>query len=202
MCGISGIVFKNRQRLPIEEIGDKMNKALYHRGPDDNGIWTNQNEGILLNHTRLSINDLTTAGKQPMVSYNSRYVLTFNGEIYNFKELRKELEVLNEFIPWKGNSDTEVLLELINYLGIKKTLMKLKGMFAFALYDQREKKLFLVRDRYGEKPLYWGLTGEENSKVIIFASDLKAIKAYPEFNNEVSRESLRLFLNYFWYEIT
>ena len=142
MCGISGLIIKERQALPLEEIGDLMNQSLKHRGPDDNGVWIDKDIGLLLNHTRLSINDLSEGGKQPMLSKNKRYIIVFNGEIYNHIELKKEINDLSGDRNWKGHSDTEVLLELIDTWGLKIALDKIIGMFAFGLYDQKLKELY------------------------------------------------------------
>ena len=144
---------------------------MKHRGPDSSDIWFNENSGIGLAHSRLSIIDLSDNGKQPMVSGSGRYVLTFNGEIYNHKKLRNEVNSYRKtHFGWKGTSDTETLIEYIETFGIRKALENSLGMFAFALWDKKTKKLTLVRDRFGEKPLYWGLLNNNlyNSMPMIF----------------------------------
>ena len=187
MCGIAGYIGK------IENSSDcltKMAQAINHRGPDNSGIWTDEKE-IGLAHTRLSILDLSKAGHQPMHSASSNYVLIFNGEIYNHKYLRSELESISNR-NWLGHSDTETLLASIEEWGIEKALAKVKGMFAIALWDKISKNLYLACDRIGEKPLYYGWVNEQ----FVFASELKSIKQFPEFNNQIDRNSLALFLRF------
>tara|TARA_Y100001968_G_C19448760_1_gene767059 strand:+ start:2771 stop:4717 length:1947 start_codon:yes stop_codon:yes gene_type:complete len=191
MCGISGIIINERCSLPLENLGISMNQELKHRGPDNSGHFLDINQGLLLNHTRLSINDLSKKGNQPMTSKSGRYVIVFNGEIYNHIELKKELKS-----NWDGNSDTEVLLAGIEEWGLETTLNNSIGMFAFALYDQKEKIIKLVRDRLGEKPLYWGFAGEDNDNMFVFSSEINAFKVIPEFNNKINIESLSLLINY------
>ena len=176
MCGISGLWFGSETENEIlQKYGFQMSNNLYKRGPDSGGIWSDPNLGIVLSHRRLSIRDLTLNGSQPMVSSNENYIIIFNGEIYNFELLRSELK--NH--KWRGSSDTEVLLHAIQVWGLEKTLKKCYGMFAFALWNKKEKKLILAKDRFGQKPLYWGrvkLKDFENP-LIVFASDLSAIWA-------------------------
>ena len=185
MCGIAGVLSSGRiDPLAVR----RMAATLRHRGPDDEGVWLDPEAGIALGHRRLSIIDLSAAGHQPMVSRNGRYVLTFNGEIYNHAELRAELE--NEGSNgWRGHSDTEALLEAIASWGLTKALRKSVGMFALGLWDRQDRKLFLARDRFGEKPLYYGRAGKE----FLFASELKAIRAHPDFAGTIDREALRIF---------
>ena len=189
MCGISGIISRNKSLNFLGEISKLMNSSLLRRGPDNNDLYIYEKEGILLNHTRLSINDLTPTGNQPMASNNDRFIIIFNGEIYNHKELRKKLNY-----KWKGTSDTETLLACITNWGLQKSLENFIGMFAFALLDKKDNKLHLVRDRFGEKPLYWGFAGKDED--FIFGSDLSIFKVYPGFNNEINRYALAKFLNY------
>lgn len=165
--------------------------VLAHRGPDDEGIWIDGDAQIALGHRRLSIVDLSPAGHQPMHSADGRFVLSFNGEIYNFEELRAEIEDAGQ-VPeggWRGHSDTEVLLHAIAAWGLERALTKSVGMFALALWDRRERRLFLVRDRFGEKPLYYGGAGGD----FVFGSELKALRAHPRFDNAVDRRALSLF---------
>ena len=187
MCGIAGYIGETKN--PSECLA-KMAQAINHRGPDSNGIWTDFKQ-IGLAHTRLSILDLSDAGHQPMHSVSGNYVLIFNGEIYNHKYLRSELESISNR-NWLGHSDTETLLASIEEWGIENTLSKVKGMFAIALWDKRSKNLYLSCDRIGEKPLYYGWVNEQ----FVFASELKSIKQFPKFNNEIDRNSLAMFLRF------
>ena len=152
MCGINGFYSKSKSKF--NNIIEKMNYAISHRGPDSNGSWSDQKSGIVLGHQRLSIIDLSVAGSQPMQSNSGRFIITYNGEIYNHIEIRKELELSRYNLNWQGTSDTETLLEAIDFWGIEKALMKIEGMFSFGLWDKKNSSLTLVRDRMGEKPLY------------------------------------------------
>jgi len=185
MCGIFGIVSKNGLDPTLLE---RMGRSLAHRGPDDNGIWVEDNHRLALGHRRLAIVDLTPAGHEPMHSASGRWVITFNGEIYNHAELRNKLEAEGR-VPeggWRGHSDVETLLEAIDHWGLEQTLGRCAGMFAFALWDRHTRALSLVRDRFGEKPLYYGWVGQD----FVFASELKAFRAHPSFDNPVSRRAL------------
>ena len=169
----------------------RMAASIAHRGPDDEGIWTDPEAGIALVSRRLAIIDLSPAGHQPMASSNGRFVLTFNGEIYNHHDLRAELEARG-YTPeggWRGHSDTETLIEAIAALGLEPALERCVGMFAFALWDRQERRLCLVRDRFGEKPLYYGWVGGD----FLFASELKAIRVHPKFRGEINRRALGLY---------
>lgn len=170
----------------------RMGAAIKHRGPDDNGVWVNSEKTVGLVHQRLSILDLSDAGHQPMVSHCGRYILAYNGEIYNHTELRKELEIDGYGKKWRGHSDTETLLAGIIHWGVEKTLQYLNGMFAFALWDNVEQLLFLARDRLGEKPLYYGKVGD----TIVYGSELKALVAHPKWQGRIDREALTLFMRY------
>tara|TARA_Y100001968_G_scaffold333938_1_gene401422 strand:+ start:110 stop:2056 length:1947 start_codon:yes stop_codon:yes gene_type:complete len=196
MCGISGLIKTQKCSLDLKDLGNKMNENLRNRGPDDSGIFYDNQKGILINHTRLSINDLSTNGHQPMESNSRRYIISFNGEIYNFTNLKKEIENSSYEVYWKGHSDTEVLLAAIDHWGLKDSLKKIIGMFAIALYDKEEETITLARDRFGEKPLYWGYPETNNNCLIIFGSDLSVFKNFKTFDNKISREALSLFLNY------
>ena len=156
---------------------------MYHRGPDDHGIWHNNDEMIGLAHTRLSIQDLSSAGHQPMISLSKRFIMIYNGEIYNHLDLKNKLNSIKSGITWKGKSDTETLLNSFDILGIEKTLNFCAGMFAIAVWDNHKKELILARDRFGEKPLYFGII--ENS--FIFGSELKVFKNITKNDNEISR---------------
>ena len=194
MCGISGFFSKSPKKF--DDIITKMNFAQVHRGPDDTGYWHDKNAGVSFGHQRLSIIDLSKAGHQPMQSYSGRYVLTYNGEIYNHLEIRKELNRINSNIKWLSNSDTETLLESLEYWGVEVALKKLDGMFAFGVWDKKNHCLTLARDRIGEKPLYFGWQNKGDNKVFLFGSELKALKAHPDFSGEISRDSIALQLRY------
>jgi asparagine synthase (glutamine-hydrolysing) len=169
----------------------QMRDKLIHRGPDDGGVWFDGEAGIGLTHRRLSIIDLTEAGHQPMISKTGRYVIVFNGEIYNHLDLRQRLEK-REIVKWVGYSDTETLLASIEVLGVEQTLKETVGMFAFALWDRKTHTLILARDRMGEKPLYYGWQG----RVLLFGSELKSLKIHPDFQNELNSEVLPLYMRH------
>lgn len=167
-----------------------MARAIAHRGPDDEGLWLDNTHPLLLAHRRLSIIDLSPEGHQPMESASGRYMIVFNGEIYNFPELRHMLEDLG--CHFRGRSDTEIMLAAFDQWGINAALQKLNGMFAFALYDRQEHTLHFVRDRFGKKPLYIGWGGS----TLLFGSELKALRAHPDFKSKISREALTLYSRY------
>jgi asparagine synthase (glutamine-hydrolysing) len=192
MCGIVGLLTPETKSGSIGDELIRMLSRLTHRGPDDQGIWFDSAPGIGLAQTRLSITDLSQAGHQPMHSDCGRYVIVFNGEIYNHRELREQLGEGEAASRWRGHSDTEVLLGCIAQLGMRATLNALVGMFAFAVWDKKEKSLTLARDRLGEKPLYWGWQGD----ALLFGSELKALKAYADFRADIDRNSLALLLRY------
>ena len=188
MCGIAGMISGGRTRPAVIA---QMTRSLAHRGPDDEGVWTDDEAGFGLGHRRLSIVDLSPAGHQPMHSADGRFVLTYNGEIYNHAEVRAELEAAG-LVPhggWRGHSDTETFLQAVASWGLEAALAKCVGMFAFALWDRRERELFLVRDRFGEKPLYYGWVGGN----FVFASELKALRAVDGFDNAIERRALAAF---------
>jgi asparagine synthase (glutamine-hydrolysing) len=176
----------------METLARKMASVLAHRGPDDEGAWADENAGIALAHRRLSIVDLSPAGHQPMHSHCGRYVIAFNGEIYNFAEIRRNLEQSGQAPAWRGHSDTEVMLAAIAAWGVKTALTRFVGMFAFALWDRENRTLILARDRLGEKPLYYGWQGE----CFLFGSELKALRTHPAFRADVDRDVLTLFLRH------
>lgn len=192
MCGLAGFFNKN-QNFKVIPAAKLMCSALLHRGPDGHGVWVDEAAGLALAHRRLAIVDLSATGSQPMHSSCGRYVIAFNGEIYNHAQLRTLLAQDPRFF-WKpqGHSDTEVLLASLAFWGVEKTLAAAVGMFAFALWDRKECVLTLARDRMGEKPLYYGWQGDE----FLFASELKSIKAYPGFHGEVDRNALSLLLRH------
>ena len=194
MCGIGGtFVFgERRSRQALAEDVSRMMTAISNRGPDGSGYFVDENAGIALGHRRLAIIDVTMSGHQPMMSKDGRFVLTFNGEVYNFLQLRRALEGQATAISWRGTSDTEVLLEAIATWGVEETLARSVGMFAFALWDTKKRSLTLARDRAGEKPLCYGFVNGR----FVFASELRAIRALPDFNAPVNRAALTSFLRF------
>ena len=195
MCGIVGVVTGTNNQYQLNEIVNKMAKEITHRGPDYSGIYFDEDLSFCFAHQRLSILDLSKNGNQPMHSYRDRYVISFNGEIYNFRDLRKKLDIETN-INWRGHSDTEVLINGIEYWGLQKTLDLSKGMFAFALLDKKTKKLFLVRDRFGEKPLYWGFNGNGSSQALVFGSEIAALKEFPSFEQELDKCAINAFMKF------
>lgn len=191
MCGITGILDKATS-YGLRQSVRQMAEALRHRGPDDGGVWVDDTAGIALGHRRLSILDLSPAGHQPMASASGRYMIAFNGEIYNHLELRGLLCSVRNDGQWRGHSDTETLLACFEAWGIEKTLGSAVGMFAIALWDRETLTLTLARDRMGEKPLYYGWQGE----VFLFGSELKALKGHPAFGGGIDRGALALFLRH------
>jgi asparagine synthase (glutamine-hydrolysing) len=194
MCGISGFYSKNSSTF--NNVILKMNSRLAHRGPEGSKVWQDKNSGIVFGHQRLAILDLSAFGDQPMLSNSGRFVITFNGEIYNHLDIRRELEEINPNIKWKSGTDTETLLEAIELWGIKKTLLKTVGMFAFVIWDKKNRILTLIRDRIGEKPLYYGWQGKGVNKVFLFGSELKALKPHPAFRGEINRNAIALQLRH------
>ena len=189
MCGISGL-WDYSTKIDLKATLWAMEKRLFHRGPDDGGIWYDQNIGIGFSHRRLSISDLSSLGQQPMISKNKRWVISYNGEIYNSKELLKDLNVLGVML--RGTSDTEILLECISIFGLQKTLEKLFGMFTFSLWDREEECLYLIRDRLGIKPLYWLY---QDGK-ILFSSELKSIIFMDFIQKEINLEALHYLMHF------
>ena len=192
MCGFVGFIGPSGLNMTREAAVRRMCDAIRHRGPDDSGIWVDNAFGIALGHRRLSIIDLSPAGHQPMLSASGRFVIAFNGEIYNFKTIRDELTQAGKAPNWRGHSDTEVLLAAIETWGTEAALTRSAGMFAFALFDRQTGSLTLARDRLGEKPLYWGA----NNGVLLFGSDLAALRCHPLWRGEVDRDALALLLRY------
>ena len=190
MCGIAGLCnWGDSWQRNIE----RMNEKMYHRGPDASGIWASDDHRVVFGHRRLSVVDLTPSGAQPMESHNKRYIMAYNGEIYNYQAIRDRLLRENKVTAFKGTSDTEVLLEAFSAYGTVETLNMIKGMFAIALYDKKERMLFLTRDRVGEKPLYYGFVGDHR---FVFASDLNSIAALDGFNNPVNTRVLEHYMRY------
>jgi asparagine synthase (glutamine-hydrolysing) len=195
MCGFAGLLIGVGPGANLVALGRSMADTLIHRGPDDSGVWAEpfgDHGGVALAHRRLSIVDLSTAGHQPMHSACGRWVLVFNGEVYNHLELRASLEAAGGApADWRGHSDTETLLAAIAHWGLGNTLNRCVGMWALALWDRQFRRLYLARDRLGEKPLYAGWVA---GKFFAFASELKALRALPGFDNQVSREALAHYL--------
>lgn len=189
MCGIAGII--NYRHDPVKDILN-MNQAMLHRGPDAGDYWLDAEQKVVLGHRRLSIVDLSVNGAQPMKSANERYMVVFNGEIYNYKDLEQRLRQDSCELHLRGSSDTEVILEAFSFYGVEKTLSLMKGMFAIALYDRRENQLYLMRDRVGEKPLYYGMVNGS----FAFASDIECIRQMEGFANEVNTDTFPLYFQY------
>ncbi len=170
----------------------RMNDAIRHRGPDSAGMWSDVSCGIFLGHRRLAILDLSAAGHQPMLSACGRYCMVYNGEIYNHLVIRKELEAIGGASSWRGHSDSETLLAAVSHWGFEDALTRFNGMFAIALWDRRERRLLLARDRMGEKPLYYGNAGG----VFLFGSELKALRQHPAWRGEVDRRAVAQYLRF------
>lgn len=186
MCGIAGFCnFAGDKPGNME----RMKERMHHRGPDAGGTYISEDGQVVLGHRRLSIVDLSENGAQPMTSHSGRYVIAYNGEIYNYKKLADKLLKENKVNAFKGTSDTEVLLEAFEAYGVEKTIALCKGMFAISLYDKEEKTLYLLRDRVGEKPLYYGMVNES----FVFASDVGCIAVLDGFHNPINRDVLDLY---------
>lgn len=200
MCGIAGFfVPTGLSKDSAQDIGQRMSDAIESRGPDDSGLWTDPASGITLCHRRLAIVDLSPAGHQPMASPSGRYIIAFNGEIYNHLQLRQDLQKSGLWNSvWRGHSDTETLLAAFEAWGVEGCLERTTGMFAIALWDREERRLVLARDRLGEKPLYWGWQdGRGNQqRVFLFGSELKALQRHPAFDAEIDRNALALLLRH------
>ncbi|MBD2577195.1 asparagine synthase (glutamine-hydrolyzing) [Oscillatoria sp. FACHB-1406] len=190
MCGLTGYWSQAGNLENLEAIACKMSNTIIHRGPDSKGTWVDPTTGIALGHRRLAIVDLSPEGHQPMHSANDRYILVFNGEIYNFRDLQQQLLAFGH--SFRGHSDTEVMLAAFCQWGIEPAVQKFVGMFAFALWDRQERVLHLGRDRLGEKPLYYGWMGD----TFLFGSELKALKAHPHWQGKIDRDVLTLLLRH------
>lgn len=192
MCGFAGFLGNYSLGTNSENILKEMGNKISHRGPDDMGVWLDKESNVGFSHRRLAIIDLSAAGHQPMLSACGRYMMSFNGEIYNHLDLRAKLKEQGLAPQWRGHSDTEALLAGISSWGVEETLKVSVGMFAIALWDYQKKTLFLARDRFGEKPLYYGWQNES----FIFGSELKALKTHPDFLNKINREALTSYFRY------
>lgn len=197
MCGFAGVLGGQYSGAESEALRllSAMTAQIVHRGPDDAGRWYDNQGRIGLGHRRLSILDLSPAGHQPMHSPSGHYVIAFNGEIYNHLELRNELEAKGE-VAWRGHSDTETMLAGFDAWGIRQTVERCIGMFAFAVWHKASRVLTLARDRLGEKPLYYGWQGSGTNRVFLFGSELKALKVHPAFSAGIDRGALCLLLRH------
>lgn len=189
MCGILGIKNYN-SNIDINKVSSDIIKSLINRGPDYQNYWINKDRRTAFYHTRLSILDTSNNGNQPMFSKNKRFLMIYNGEVYNFNEIKQKL--LIKGIKFKGSSDTEVILESISTLGFSKTISILEGMFSLGVYDLENDKIYLARDRVGIKPLYWC----KNQELFIFGSDLKAFKKSKQLNLSINNSLINSFLKY------
>jgi asparagine synthase (glutamine-hydrolysing) len=193
MCGLAGFASREAgDAQAMTALVRRMSARLRHRGPDDDGEWVDAAAGIALGHRRLAIVDLSAHGHQPMVSHTGRYVLAYNGEIYNHALLRAELDASGPTVPWRGLSDTETALAAIERWGLEVALPRLNGMFAFALWDRQTRRLHLARDRFGEKPLYYA----HINGTFLFASELKAFTLHPAWRGDIDRGALRVYMRY------
>ena len=193
MCGITGFVdpAADRPAAQLETLVRAMSDAMPHRGPDDEGQYVDPAQGLALGFRRLAIQDLSADGHQPMRSHSGRYEIVYNGEIYNFHELRRALDADGP-AQWRGHSDTEVLLQLIERHGVAGALERVDGMFALALYDREERRLILARDRMGEKPVYLGWSGG----VFLFGSELKCLMAHDAWQPVLDSRAVSAFVRY------
>lgn len=198
MCGLTG--YLSIGVIINEAAIKKMATAIAHRGPDSHDYWLDASSGIAFGHRRLAVVDLSPAGAQPMHSASGRYVIAYNGEVYNHNKLRAEINILlaenKQIIKWRGHSDTETLLAGFELWGVVETLKRATGMFAFALWDKTQKTLTLGRDRLGEKPLYYGWQGMGNGRAFLFGSELKALQAHPSCTPTISRGALALYMRH------
>ena len=192
MCGLVGFVTPSMSYSQGIQTISEMSSSLHHRGPDKSGYWHDSATNLFLSHTRLSILDTTLSGCQPMKSHCGRYSIVYNGEIYNHKELKNDILAKNSNHSFVGHSDTEVFLAYISIFGLNLALSRAIGMFAFALYDLNLQILFLCRDRFGEKPLYYGFQRQS----LMFASELKAFRQHPDFEKKLSHKGGSLYFKY------
>jgi len=194
MCGLTGFVGGARPAAELRGIVRRMSDAIVHRGPDDSGDFIDAANGVALGFRRLAIVDLSSAGHQPMTSASGRYVIVFNGEVYNFEAIRRELRSAGLAPDFRGHSDTEVMLAAIEAWGLERAVKRFIGMFAFALWDTRERTLHLVRDRMGVKPMYYGFS----RGTFFFGSELKSLRRHPDFEAEVDRSAVAAFLRFLY----
>lgn len=190
MCGLTGFVLASKRLQDPQRVLQDMTDTLAHRGPDGEGVWFDAQHGVGLGHRRLSIVDLSQEGQQPMASLSGRFIISYNGEVYNHRALRHELE--KGGAVFRGHSDTEVILAAVEAWGIERAIKRFVGMFAIALWDRHDNRLTLVRDRLGKKPLYYGLV----NGAFVFASELKALRLFPGFSRRLSRDALALLFRH------
>lgn len=190
MCGFAGFLSSGVSGESKAQILQKMGQSLFHRGPDNIDVFSKPDSDLGMVHTRLSILDLSSAGSQPLESHSGRYIISYNGEIYNYLEIKEEL--IAKGVKFRGGSDTEVLIEAIEVFGLTETLQKIRGMFAFAIFDFKNNILSLCRDRAGEKPLYYFY----KNGTIVFASELKALMCWPQFSKKINKHALTQFLSH------
>ena len=196
MCGLAGFLGgRARDGDTALNVLRLMTETIVHRGPDADGHWLDAQAGIALGHRRLAVVDLSAAGAQPMQAESGRYVIAFNGEIYNHLNLRADLDGCCS-PGWRGHSDTETLLACFDCWGVEATIKKCNGMFAIAVWDRQTQTLTLVRDRLGEKPLYYGWQGTGESAVFLFGSELKSLREHPAFRAPISRDALALYMRH------
>ena len=192
MCGLTGFWTQRNSPSDLAQTARQMTDAIPHRGPDDQGHWTDEAHGLAFGFRRLAIIDLSQEGHQPMCSASGRFVMVFNGEVYNFEELRTELGRETGSHAWRGHSDTEVMLQAIETWGVEAAVGRFVGMFALALWDRAENALYLVRDRLGIKPLYYGWSGA----TFLFGSELHALKQHPDFQGRLNQRAIGTYLRY------
>lgn len=195
MCGIAGVL-STAPDTDLHQVLTRMGLVQQHRGPDDAGVWAEDDAQFGLAHRRLSIVDLSQAGHQPMASAQGRYLIAYNGELYNHAALRAALEAQGQRVAWRGHADTETLLAAIECWGLRGSLQRAIGMFAIALWDRETRTLSLARDRLGEKPLYYGWQAGPGRRSFLFGSELSALRAHPDFRARVDRGALCLFLRH------
>ena len=196
MCGLTGFLGGGTEAAGNEPLLRRMGEAIARRGPDDSGVWQDIDQRIGFSHRRLAIVDLSAAGHQPMASPGGRFIVVFNGEIYNHLDIRDELKRDGLNVPWRGHSDTETLLAGFDAWGIESTMQRANGMFALACWDRQTNTLLLAKDRLGEKPLYYGWQGQGAHRVFLFGSELKALRVHPAFSGEIDRGALSLLLRH------
>jgi asparagine synthase (glutamine-hydrolysing) len=194
MCGLTGFLGTPGSADDLRATVRRMSDAIFHRGPDDSGEFVEPASGLALGFRRLAIVDLSAAGHQPMTSASGRYVIVFNGEVYNFEAIRAELRAEGNAPEFRGHSDTEVMLAAVEAWGLERAVKRFIGMFAFALWDTRERTLHLVRDRMGVKPMYYGFAGN----TLLFGSELKALRRHPDFDGTIDRDAVAAYLRYLY----
>jgi asparagine synthase (glutamine-hydrolysing) len=192
MCGFAGLFCPNgSSSAELGELTSAMTATLSHRGPDADGIWLDGEAGICLGHRRLSIVELSAAGAQPMSSTDGRWITIYNGELYNTEDLRAEIANNGHAVKWRGHSDTEVILEAVSIWGVVEATKRFNGIFALALWDRRNRRLWLVRDRLGVKPLHWGRLPNGG---LLFASELRAFRSHPQFDATINMSAVAAYM--------